>query len=389
MNNRFAIITILIASAAMLLSGCDQTQEQYGKKVQFSASTKGAPSTKTSYSGYFREKDNTPLYQRINWEAGDVIRIYSPKGEGNLWSPNMDLEATNVITGNPYLKLVFSDYTLNTISPDPEKPWQSTAKLYNNGDNGLTWTGNTATFYGAYPVNDADNDGMDEKLIPHALDYGSGGQTVQHLLMEINVPGAGENGQTGDSTLVSTMPLLAKAVVQNGNPVKLDFYPYFSAYEFNLKSKDQAMIINSLTVSAEEGYIWGRFFWDITSNTPFNYNSTPEHPLNEETSRTITVSREGGWAISPTQEANITIFGLPNDLGKITLTINFTTGGVTKNATLFLYDPANPTGDSYAVFSACKKTRIKGLQIGGVWKIFIAAVDVDEWQEVGTTTLII
>ena len=105
MKNRLAIITILIASAAMLLSGCDQTQEMDGKKVQFSARSKGYPSTKTSYSAYVTE--NNTVYQRINWEDGDRIRIYNPEKEGNLWAPDMTLVATVTDPNNPFLKLAY------------------------------------------------------------------------------------------------------------------------------------------------------------------------------------------------------------------------------------------------------------------------------------------
>ena len=204
--------------------------------------------------------------------------------------------------------------------------------------------------------------------------------------MEIKIPGAGTGTdvQTGDSTFVSTMPLLAKNTVANGGQVTLDFYPYFSAYEFNLKSKDQDVTITSLTVSAQTGFISGHYYWDLTADTPDGaiVPGLPKSNLgtqNPDTDRTITIS--GSWTATTTQDANITIFGLPNDLGKITLTIKCTVGGSPATATLYLGDDIK--------FDACKKTRIKGLQIGGVWKIFIAAVGVDEWQEVGTTTLII
>ena len=66
MKNRLAIITILIASAAMLLPGCDQTQEMGGKKVSFTARSKMFPSTKTAYSEYVWE--NGVHYQRIDWQ---------------------------------------------------------------------------------------------------------------------------------------------------------------------------------------------------------------------------------------------------------------------------------------------------------------------------------
>jgi len=371
MKNRLAIITILIASAAMLLPGCDQTQEMGGKKVSFTARSKMFPSTKTAYSAYVTE--NGVQYQRIDWKAGDVLRIYSPKDEGNLWSPNMELQAVNVIPENPFLKLVYSDYQLRdtddngnaAISVDPADSRFSVAKLFNNGDNGLTWTGNTATFYGAYPVSE-------DRIVPHALDYESGGQTVQNLLMEVKIP----NTQAGDSAFVKTMPLLAKtANVTNGSPVKLDFDPYFSAYEFNLWSKDQDVTITSLTVSAQTGFISGHHFWDLTAGQSRADLGTP----NTDADRTVTVS--GSWTATTAEAANIHVFGLPNDLGKITLTIKFTVGGSPATATLYLGDGTT--------FDARKKTRIKGLQIGGVWKIFIAAVDVDEWVEVGTTTLII
>ena len=370
MKNRLAIITILIASAAMLLSGCDQTQEMGGKKVSFTARSKMFPSTKTAYSAYVTE--NNTVYQRIDWQDGDVLRIYSPKNQGNLWSPTMDLVPV-METDNSYLELMYSDYKLRekddnnnaAISVDPADSRFSVAKLFNNGDNGLTWTGNTATFYGAYPVSE-------DRIVPHALEYESGGQTVQNLLMEVKIP----NTQAGDSAFVKTMPLLAKtANVTNGSAVKLDFDPYFSAYEFNLWSKDQDVTITSLTVSAQTGFISGHHYWDLTAGQ----SRSDLGSGNTDADRTITIT--GSWTATTAKAANIHVFGLPNDLGKITLTIKFTVGGSPATATLYLGDGTK--------FDARKKTRIKGLQIGGVWKIFIAAVGVEKWQEVGTTTLII
>lgn len=368
MKKRLAIITIIAASLVMLLSGCDPTLEQGGKKVQFTAKSRGFISTKTSYSAYVTDPKDEKFYQRINWTPGDVIRLYSPKDEGNLWSPNMELQATNVIPENPYLKLVYSDYTLKaqdeegnaTISPDGR---YSNAKLFNNGDNGLTWTGNPATFYGAYPVMDEDNNGEDDRLVPHAMDVD--GETLQHLLMEIKIPGAGTNGQTGDSAFVSTMPLLAKTgPLTSGSAVKLDFDPYFSAYEFNLNAKEEEITINSITLSATEGFISGHYYWDLTAGVGHPELGTP----NTADDKTITVS--GSWQIKPATDnsvakpANITLFGLPNDLKKMTLTINFTVNGRTGNAELYL-------GDN-TVFGARQKTRIKGLALkGGQWQLEI------------------
>ena len=380
MKKRLAILTILAACVATLMSGCDPTNlDNDGKQVRFTARSREFPSTKTGYSAYVTE--NNTLYQRIDWHDGDVLRIYSPKDEGNLWSPNMELQATNIIADNPYLKLVYSDYQLRAtddngeaaISVDPADSRFSVAKLFNNGDNGLTWSGNAATFYGAYPV-------RDDRLIPHALDVD--GETLQHLLMEIKIPGAkaqnagtDADGQTGDSTFVSTMPLLAKnGPLTSGSQVKLDFYPYFSAFEFNLKSKDtQELTIESLKLEAQEGYISGHLYWDLTANTLTDLGSLGTNL------KSITVPV--GKTVSSTTDANVTIFGLPNDLKKMTLTIKFTMSGNLKaTATLYLGDDT--------VFGARKKTRIKGLQMNGQWKIFIAAVDIDDWEEVGTTTLI-
>ncbi|MBR0500135.1 MAG: hypothetical protein IJJ72_03985 [Bacteroidales bacterium] len=406
MKKKLAIFTILAACVATLLSGCDPTNlDNNGKSVRFTARLKGGPSTKTSYSGAY-EAVGDVNYERIDWNDGDVITIFSPEGQGNLWSPNNVLQVPKVIPDNSWLRLVYSNYVLKangdeddpekaTISPDPDQPRFSNANLFNQDKNGLTWTGNTATFYGAYPapINESGS-AVTNRLVYHAYDH----DNQQDLLFEIKIPGTtgtGTDVQTGDPAFVSTMPLLArKANVENGKPVTLDFYPFFSAYEFNFKSEDEETItINSLTISATTGYIWGRLFWNLSAGTDptgdtyqipgeqFEYGSE----LNPDANKTITLTKN--LEISSSKDASVTLFGLPNDLSGITLTIKFTmASGAKGTATLRLRKDGNDV-----VFGAHKKTRLNNLYVNGNWRIFISAVSVDDWDYLddATTTLII
>ena len=272
--------------------------------------------TKVSYDG-----------ASTSFTAGDKIAVYT-------WTGSADaVPATRTVNG-----------IRNTLGNDGK--WApETQMLWKNASD-------PHFFLGVYPAKDI----TDFTADTFTLDPGD--YTAGDLLIATNF-GSGNAGlKTSDGA------------------VKLDFDPYFSAYEFNLWSKDdQELTITSLTLSATEGFISGHYYWDLTAGAGHPELGTP----NTDADRTVTVS--GSWTISQTTAANITLFALPNNLSGLTFTIKFTMAGGAKGTAIL------DLTDSDIVFGARQKTRIKGLYLNGNWRIFIAAVDVDEWTELDVVTI--
>lgn len=115
---------ILWAVAALvLLAGC-QKFGGAGKAIRFSAVSRPDAATKTAYSGVV-----TGGYERIDWVAGDKIRIKS--------------NVAQTEGGDEY-----ADYTLGTITASGSI---SSSKATPDGGHGLLWGDGSHDFWAAYP----------------------------------------------------------------------------------------------------------------------------------------------------------------------------------------------------------------------------------------------
>ena len=101
-----------------------------GKAISFNAIAKtGANETKTVYSGQSYSVGSAARYERVNWVAGDTIRVASAN------CPE-----------------VFADYAVSEVSGDTDQSSSAQIVPAAASGNGLTWGEGTHDFYAVYPA---------------------------------------------------------------------------------------------------------------------------------------------------------------------------------------------------------------------------------------------
>lgn len=383
MKNSIFFSTILLALAMMVTAGCDPTLEnEGGRKVKFTASANLVPSTKTAYGAPVEG------FQLINWSANDQIRIFSPNAHvenagsaGNAGSSGT-WHSTDEAFGLDYS---YADYKVTNITTSGHK---SIADLQNVGDNGLTWTGTgDATFYAAYPTSTLYTSNSAGKLRFAPFVPGGNGDAT---------PGT----QTGDSTKVSNMSLLAMKTVSSGNAVKLDFYPAFSTFKFVLKSAQEALTVQSVELyidptgmtDTEKNHMWltGYCYFDLNAVSPdasdydlhYLANSALEF---DSPSKSIKINVNNA-PISTTTEAIFTIFTLPCTIDHLCFRVNFTHNGASYSKMLRLKN-----NSEWVSFPAGHKAVITGLAVNpDLWtfKTITLKGEALEWEvkEISTSS---
>lgn len=374
MKNRVFIPTLLFAVAMVALSGCDPTLiTDGGRQVKFTAVSKSTTKTKTFYG------DTLNSFQMISWKANDQIRIYCPKVENSddsgIMSYNGGTTTWNETDQELNLDYFYADYKIASVN-NRDFP-ASKATLANVDQNGLIWMGsNNATFYAAYP-------------------YGTpiGSSKNNQLCFELNIPagktGSATTGQTGDPADVVNMPLLSiNPNVSSGSEVNLDFYPAFSAFEFNIKSADETSLtidsfelVSNNNEATQYQYLTGRCYYDL-NRLPQGSHFLPNNEITF-VSGSKSLKIDVGQTITQDTEASFTLFTLPCSFNQLSIKVTFTPeGGSQTTKTLKLQQ-----NDTWISFPAGHKTVIKGLALKGGqnWQLIIKT-DVNDWTLVEKTT---
>lgn len=403
MRNR-VICLFCLAGILSLLAGCEPISDGGGRKVKFTATSKGSVATKTSYTG----EDGG--YAIIGWGSNDMIRIYSPNTNYLTGQDGAAHEIGETGAGQTTVNYVYDDYYLTNITTNGH---ESKANLSNTlGENedestaspdgrGLYWNASSgnATFYGVYPketgINSFNNGGLAfDIVIPNS-------QSVTF-----------QNGVHNPD--ISSLPLLAmQQTVTIRDKVDLKFYPAFTAFEFNLKSKEGEITLNSFKLSTENPsdhcYMTGtciyapglwhdtqsenqKLFYIENSQIYFIDESNIAYWTGyEECEKSLTVGFPSGTKIDTNNGVTFTLFALPNDLDKVSITIDLTADGVNKVRTLKLQK--RETSDApyeWLTFPAGHKARFKAIAVdkGATWRIFYD-VSVNEWVPLDPTQVII
>lgn len=342
---------ILWAVAALvLLAGC-QKFGGVGKEIRFNAVARPDAATKTAYSG-----DVVGGYERINWAAGDVIRVAS------------DVAKTE---GGDY----YAEYSLGT----PEASGaNSTAKVTPSGGTGLEWGTGTHHFWGIYPS--------------HAI-FVSGSASASGL----SIP-ATQNviddvaHKTETSTLTTFAPDLNNAwmladksgVAEGASDFTLDFYPAFTAFEFTLKSQDAiTLTVKSFTITSTSTDLAGTF--DVTA---FAESGASTFGNISSGSTSIGVSFGAGVEVTDTKSLTFTVLALPQVLNNLSITFNIEKGGAPSTRTLALkYSSTHATHPGeFISFAACKKHKITGLALPN-GELMLSALTVSAWDSEATNAV--
>ena len=382
MRNRVICLFCLAVMALFLAAGCETTFEQKERDVKFTATSKGSVFTKTAYG------NEDGGYAIIEWKANDQIRIYSPNTNYLMGSGGDAGVVVGGGEGQTQFEYVYDDYTLipSTISGHIHNA--TLENIPTSDDNpdgrGLYWnlSGTTsddkATFYSAYPTN-------------IGVSWYSNG-----LSFDLKIPNRQSvtfdaNGVHTPS--ISSLPLLAmQQNVQSGDQVNLEFYPAFSAFEFNLKSED-LITLNSFTLetASDTSYVTGTCiynpalpdkksgeFYIMNHEIYFIAGEYWAQSSYELCSKSLTVNFPTGTQIGPvdettSKEVTFTLFALPNDLDQVSITVNLTADGLTTSRKLKLQQKDSNSEFQWITFPAGHKARIKGLAVdkGSKWQLQI------------------
>ena len=358
---RISILSLLLMAAALtVLSGCDPTlNTEGGRKVKFTAVSKSDPATKTAYGSV---TDNTLM---IAWSENDKLRIYSPKDEnGGVVG---DLSGSVSWTEDAQTKkidYVYADYTVKDIDNSSSAPL-SKATLKNVQDNGLSWAGTSgATFYAAYPY--------DTEI--------SVNEQKSNLCFVFKIPAGNADtpagSQDGDPAKVSAMPLLSiKENVSSGSDVNLDFYPFFSTFEVQLKSLNESLTLTSAELfidptgmsATEKATMWltGSCYYDlnllkdrsmVVSDNP-HYLKNAVLQFKDDVKKNVEVSIDNK-VITSTEGHTVSFFTIPCTIDHLCFRVDYTYDGEPYSKMLRL-----KKSNEWVSFAAGHKTVLTGLAV--------------------------
>ncbi len=340
---------MLIASligGSLLLAGC---QKEFGKggEVRFVASSVAGPQTRAEYSGEGTTSGGLLTWERINWQTGDVLRIWSDAAK----TPD---------------NANYSDYKVSSFNVKSRDNTRSQATVENAAEHGLNWDGVTGYcgFWAVYPASMA----------------GTG--TTNRV--DLSIPGT----QTPSDNVLASAPMVAAVNgVEPNSSVTLEFYPAFTAFEITLESADQDITLNSFALTSTSTALSGDYTATITAGGATTYACPSFSSSNGKVEYTFA----SGTTIAKNSPITFTILALPQELNNLTLEFNVTIGGNTTVRKLALNSGVTETDKDGTpiAFSACSKHRIYGLAMpGDVWKFSIDLdFEVVEWIDGGTSNI--
>lgn len=348
----------LLFAVAVLLAGCQKTGLLDGSKssVKFSAVSSTSIDTKAAYAtgddAYTIEGGKK--YQRIDWQAGDQIFVWSDK-------------ATDRADANQKWSL----YSVTSSITNSGR--LSTASVTATNGNGLVWgEGGDYTFYGVYP---GSSNAFDGSVYSASIASDQGEWSAR------------ANGLPSYGYMTAAKQVTFSGDEDDLPEVKLSFEPAFTAFEINLKSNDKALSISSFELSSEAEALAGPF--------GISFNGTARtFDLSQATSQTVSVSFAEGTQIAPAtetasaKELNFTVFALPQDYTKLTIRFTVIVDGTdpvqTRTLSLKLMEKEEGTGAlNYITFPACAKHVLTGIQMSDVWSFKTITLNgvVIEWNQ--------
>lgn len=312
----------LLALACGMLAGC---KKDGGVKVsvQFSATSNSA-ATRTAYSGEGETTSGKLTKERIDWVDGDKITIYSPEAL---------VEYTTSVHAAEYE--IVSHTTDGIRSKAILAPSVQTATGMSNG---LWWNDAASThhFYARYPADPA---------------------KIDDTAMAATIPATQQMKKDDTGAWVPDMQyafMFAKATATDTEaPVELDFYPEFTALQFEIGAGGNGEAkISSFTLTSTSDPLAGDFSVACATGAASTASTTKTLSM-DVTNRSddgVLVITGGG------ESATITLFALPTDFTNLTLTV---VGQPFGTRTLKLADKDG----NMIPFTGGKKYWIKGLDL--------------------------
>ena len=319
---------VLLAGLLLAVFSCTREEAPQEEGIRFTAvgaSTDG--STKTAYEG---TEDPTEHKERIDWIAGDKVRIWSNRARAGL--PPQD----------------HADYVVQTVTASG---LESVGTVEPEHDP-LNWKSNAHVFYALYPSPTTEN--MDGYITHNDCDYGF----EDSFKITCSIPQREVITWTTDGDLKRGYPDMhhaylwatASAPTPTHDVVELPFQPRFSAFEFVFtSSKIPEIHLRSFTL-------------ETTDDTPLfgTFTINNDGSVSNFTSTSSSVTYTLNQTIEKDKFLSITLLALYKDISNLKITV---TGDEILTRSLKL-EQVNGTALS---FPAGKKYRFINLDFPAVY----------------------
>ena len=364
MKTRLSIILLACAAIAgtAMFSGCSKGSifTHQGKEIRFRTASGGSRTTKTAYGDVVDGK------QALNWATGDVITIASP--EAVVQNDNSE---------NPA-------HASNYVVTRTKEGVPSEGTVANEGANGLKWGADgTYHFYAVYPKT-GDNLSVDP----------SDGKVTATIPASQPLNGTATDKVVGEGddaiTYKEYQPDMAYAYMTatatsaaTDSPVSLTFDPAFTAFEFNVSSQEDEIILTEFELVSPTGRSD-----KISGGFTMTAGDLTTAAAADGATQSIKVDMSGApQTVDATTGLTFTVFALPVKNTEA-LRLRFTSkdgDDATKTSWLDMkYSSNEEAGDNAGKplqFEAGQKYRINMLKLpSSQWKITIAPI-FEDWVD--------
>lgn len=388
---------MFLVGMMVTLAGCQEpfnAKNGNGLQIKISAMSNNVE-TKTSYSGEVKNGR-----ERIDWVAGDKIRIFSEDVDLVACANGMNGNSYNYVMDNGQ-KRDYYDYTIAANgTPREGSEYMSDSSLKNDGEGvGLVWVNDptgTASVYGIYPTgtNTRTSDGRLWGYRDLSVSATSGftwsDKTEDNKTVKTGVPST----DYMKSAVMVAAPEKFRKDEDTGNPsVELKFYPIFNAFEVQLEGENEDLVtIKSLSLHSGVSQLTGKYAYyyrnkSDAQNTHWNngpviggvdYNSGTG---TQDTIVSVTFPNE--TVISNEKAVKATLLTLPpadgHPLTNLILTVTYGSNNTKKHLAL-------KKNNAFIQFPVFQKARLKARMKGDEWLIFFE-VSVDNWVPLDTISL--
>ena len=330
---------ILLAGVVTMLAGCSEPfNGKTAGQVSFTISAKSSPDTKTAYSGDL-VTENDKLYERIDWEEGDAIRIYSS---------NTAKVSSNL--GDYY------DYAISSVTANGRKS-DATVNKPADGE-GLTWVNDPygVLFYGTYP--------------PLAATYENG---KLKSFTGMTIPRDQTTTVDMDHAYMLAAPaqfLESTQLDESGNKIPkmhMDFYPVFNAFDIVLGSQIGEIGIDAieLVTNTSDGYLSGSYSYNYPATQLTNGPIVNGIVYGSDNEKSVKVTLSGTKIRPGGDPVKVTLLTLPPQTRPVLtdMVLNVYHDGKTKPASLKLKYNETTNNGAWLTFPAFHKARITGLAL--------------------------
>ncbi len=353
------LIALPVSAALCLLCTASCVDTFVGKSIKFSGRTSPEPpATKTAYSGQVFS-EGSKKYERIDWVAGDQIKIEMLNGGT---TKEMSYDITDVTANGRY-----SSASLEAVG----------------GNDGLQWGTGEHSFMAAYPSSAAYSSNSFTLNIP----------ATQNLTFRTTDKGIHYFVPDMDKAF---MVAGAKYTEPKGEGIDLDFHTAVTTFDFTVGANSEMVVkgfrmetitesshVNHYNVSYDKSALNGNAVATFNASMqptltgPSLYSGTTASD-DQASYCSITANFSNTTTISPDYSLNFKLFALPVNIAGVRIIFELNDGATGNDRTASLELKQN---GNWVDFTGGNLIRISGLLIpGAVWTITMDGPRVEQWE---------